>query len=130
MSAADRAAFEKWADGEGHATGRHPRFPEKYDDPQIQFAWRAWLAAVAAKCEATDRAAFVAWWMSLYRTDTWKITDVRADGSYFAESVQRDWVCWQAAVAAEREACEKAVLDAGGDNTDYHAAAIRARGAS
>lgn len=37
---------------------------------------------------------------------------------------------YAAAIAAEREACEKAVLDAGGDNADYHAAAIRARGAS
>jgi hypothetical protein len=36
----------------------------------------------------------------------------------------------RAIAAAEREACIRAVDDAGGDNTEYHIDAIRARGES
>lgn len=87
-----------------------------------------------------DRAAFEKW----IRDDGYLVSDAvtpiewddeglpvyytRADG--VRRYLDGEWHGWRAAIAAEREACEKAVLDAGGDNADYHAAAIRARGAS
>jgi hypothetical protein len=45
---------------------------------------------------------------------------------YVDPPIGKVWEMWQAAYRAGQTAAVKAVEDAGGDNTDYHVAAIRA----
>jgi hypothetical protein len=44
-----------------------------------------------------------------------------------ADEIERLRAAIREAIAAEREACAKAVWDAGGDNVEFHVAAIRSR---